>query len=55
MTTYAEKPTMTATNPMPTPKGKSFVKWITSTDHKTIGYLYLLTSFAWFLIGGVLA
>ena len=55
MTTYAEKPTMTATNAMPTPKGKSFVKWITSTDHKTIGYLYLLTSFAWFLIGGVLA
>ena len=55
MTTYAEKPTMTQTQPMPSPKGKSFVKWITSTDHKTIGYLYLLTSFAWFLIGGVLA
>ena len=55
MTTYAEKPTMTAGRPMPTPKGKTFVKWITSTDHKTIGYLYLLTSFAWFLIGGVLA
>ena len=55
MTTYAERPTVTANAPLPTPKGKSFVKWITSTDHKTIGYLYLMTSFAWFLIGGVLA
>ena len=36
-------------------KGRVFVKWITSTDHKTIGYLYLMTSFAWFLIAGILA
>jgi cytochrome c oxidase subunit 1 len=55
MTTYAQRPTVTANGSMPTPKGKSFVKWITSTDHKTIGYMYLMTSFAWFLIGGVLA
>ncbi|MEY4282554.1 MAG: hypothetical protein RL467_110, partial [Actinomycetota bacterium] len=55
MTTYAERPTVTASGPLPTAKGKSFVKWITSTDHKTIGYLYLMTSFAWFLVGGVLA
>src|SRR6185436_8708997 len=27
----------------------------TSTDHKTIGYLYLITSFVWFAIGGILA
>ena len=31
------------------------IKWITSTDHKTIGYLYLITSFVWFAIGGILA
>ncbi|WP_062079332.1 aa3-type cytochrome oxidase subunit I [Demequina globuliformis] len=31
------------------------VKWITSTDHKTIGYMYLITSFFFFIIGGVLA
>jgi cytochrome c oxidase subunit 1 len=31
------------------------VGWITSTDHKTIGYLYIATSFVFFLIGGVLA
>ena len=55
MTTYADRSTLTVPEPIPTTKGKSFVKWITSTDHKTIGYLYLMTSFAWFLIGGVLA
>jgi cytochrome c oxidase subunit I len=36
-------------------KGSIVVKWITTTDHKTIGYLYLITSFAYFLLGGVMA
>jgi cytochrome c oxidase subunit 1 len=36
-------------------KGNVIVSWITSTDHKTIGYLYLITSFIYFLIGGVMA
>lgn len=36
-------------------KGNIFVKWITSTDHKVIGYMYLITSFVYFLIGGVMA
>ncbi len=36
-------------------KGNTLVKWITSTDHKTIGYLYLGTSFVFFLIAGVMA
>ncbi|CAN5128832.1 cytochrome c oxidase subunit I [soil metagenome] len=36
-------------------KGNIFVKWITSTDHKTIGNLYLITSFFYFLLGGVMA
>ncbi len=35
--------------------GSMVVKWITSTDHKTIGYMYLITSFFFFIIGGVLA
>ncbi|MCB2413826.1 cytochrome c oxidase subunit I [Demequina sp. TTPB684] len=35
--------------------GSVVVRWITSTDHKVIGYMYLATSFAWFAIGGVLA
>jgi cytochrome c oxidase subunit 1 len=36
-------------------KGNIVIKWITTTDHKTIGYLYLITSFLYFLIGGVMA
>src|SRR3954466_153254 len=35
--------------------GRSIVKVLTSTDHKVIGNLYLCTSFAWFLVGGVMA
>ena len=35
--------------------GRTIVKWVTSTDHKTIGYLYLITSFVFFIIGGVMA
>ena len=36
-------------------KGQILVDWITTTDHKKIGYLYLITSFMYFLIGGVMA
>jgi cytochrome c oxidase subunit 1 len=36
-------------------KGRILVDWLTTTDHKKIGYLYLVTSFAYFLIGGVMA
>ncbi|ARP68676.1 cytochrome c oxidase subunit I [Streptomyces pluripotens] len=35
--------------------GNVVVKWLTTTDHKTIGTLYLTTSFAMFMIGGVMA
>ncbi|MDO4241491.1 MAG: cytochrome c oxidase subunit I, partial [Microbacteriaceae bacterium] len=31
------------------------VSWLTSTDHKTIGYMYLISSFVYFLIGGLMA
>ena len=36
-------------------KGNILVRWITSTDHKVIGYLYLITAFIYFCIGGVMA
>jgi cytochrome c oxidase subunit 1 len=35
--------------------GERVVAVITTTDHKTIGRLYLFTSFVFFIIGGVLA
>src|SRR5690554_179840 len=35
--------------------GRTVVKWITSTDHKTIGHLYLIASFIFFCIAGVMA
>ncbi len=36
-------------------KGNIVVRWITSTDHKTIGYMYLIASMMFFLLGGVMA
>ncbi|MGQ5668658.1 cytochrome ubiquinol oxidase subunit I, partial [Streptomyces sp. ECR2.10] len=36
-------------------RGLTAVRWLTTTDHKTIGTLYLVTAFAFFLIGGVMA
>ncbi|WP_125777360.1 cytochrome c oxidase subunit I [Antribacter gilvus] len=35
--------------------GRTIIKWVTSTDHKTIGYLYLISSFIFFAIGGLMA
>jgi len=58
MTTFATRPISDEAapqRPAPTSKGRLAVKLLTTTDHKTIGYLYLATSFAWFLIGGILA
>ncbi len=37
------------------PRGNVVVRWLTSTDHKVIAYLYLGTSFFFFLFGGLLA
>jgi cytochrome c oxidase subunit 1 len=53
--TQAPTQTRTVAPAKPTRKGNIIVKWITTTDHKTIGYLYLITSFIFFCIGGVLA
>jgi cytochrome c oxidase subunit 1 len=37
------------------PGGRVVVDWLTTTDHKKIGHLYLITSFGFFLAGGVMA
>ena len=50
--------TATATAPsrkVSQPKGRHLINWLTTTDHKKIGYLYLMTSFAYFVIGGIMA
>src|ERR1700730_10139249 len=36
-------------------RGSVVVSWLTTTDHKVIGYLYLITSFVFFLLAGVIA
>ncbi|MEU7900134.1 cytochrome c oxidase subunit I [Nonomuraea sp. NPDC049152] len=35
--------------------GTVIAAWLSTTDHKVIGYLYLITSFVFFLIAGVMA
>ncbi len=57
MTTLDDRPLTESATPRPRryTKGQAFVKWITSTDHKTIGYMYLITSFAFFGIAGLMA
>jgi len=48
-------PTIPGLEPSRQNFGRTVVKWITSTDHKTIGYLYLISSFVFFCIGGLMA
>src|SRR3954454_9490092 len=35
--------------------GSRVVRYITTTDHKVIGHLYLITSFVFFMIAGLMA
>ena len=35
--------------------GSVIVDWVTTTDHKKIGYLYLITATFWFLVAGLMA
>jgi cytochrome c oxidase subunit 1 len=53
-----DKPVPTSTQaPLrpPARKGNKVVGWMTSTDHKVIGNLYMVTSFAFFAIAGLMA
>jgi cytochrome c oxidase subunit 1 len=36
-------------------KGSVLASWLSSTDHKIIGYLYLITSFTFFMFAGIMA
>ncbi len=55
MTILSEPPKVEAGRGVTKPRGNVVVRWLTSTDHKVIAYLYLGTSFFFFLFGGVLA
>lgn len=60
MTTTAPRPNVSEvppglSNARVAKKGNLVVDWLTTTDHKKIGYLYLITSFIYFLVGGVMA
>ena len=37
------------------PRSAGIIDWLTTTDHKQIGLLYMGTAFAFFLVGGLLA
>ncbi|HEY6787908.1 MAG TPA: cytochrome c oxidase subunit I [Trebonia sp.] len=36
-------------------KGSVIAAWLSSTDHKIIGHMYLITSFVFFLLAGIMA
>jgi cytochrome c oxidase subunit 1 len=36
-------------------RGSALLEWLTTTDHKKIGVMYIVTAFVFFLFGGVLA
>ncbi|TQL94724.1 cytochrome c oxidase subunit 1 [Actinoallomurus bryophytorum] len=58
MTTTISHPSPGAAAPSARPrtsKGRILASWMSSTDHKVIGYMYLITSFVFFGIGGILA
>ncbi|GAA3742034.1 cytochrome c oxidase subunit 1 [Spinactinospora alkalitolerans] len=55
MTRTGPEASETSAAPTRTPKGTIAVNWLSSTDHKVIGYLYIITAFGFFLLGGILA
>ncbi|MCC9144438.1 MULTISPECIES: cytochrome c oxidase subunit I [unclassified Arthrobacter] len=54
---YTAEPdgTFVAPRVVPVSRGRIVVNWLTSTDHKTIGYMYLIASFVFFSLAGVMA
>ena len=61
MTILNERPTTSALGPEARKQvrrshlGRTAVKWLTSTDHKTIGYMYIIMSTIFFMAAGVMA
>ncbi|GAB3966138.1 cytochrome c oxidase subunit I [Actinoallomurus acanthiterrae] len=55
MVLLGRTPPAAAARSQPRTKGQQVVAWLTSTDHKVIGQLYLATSFGFFLAAGLMA
>ena len=56
--TLLDQPVEAVAAPAPVrkkPLGRKIANWLTSTDHKVIGNLYLVTSFTFFIIAGAMA
>jgi cytochrome c oxidase subunit 1 len=45
----------TALTPAAATYRSGLYEWLTTTDHKKIGILYLVNSFVFFVLGGILA
>ena len=57
MTLLEDRPTQSshANSEKENTMGRTIVKWMTSTDPKVIGNLYLITSFIFFIVAGAMA
>ncbi|WP_055489508.1 cytochrome c oxidase subunit I [Streptomyces sp. TP-A0356] len=56
MTELSQRPTAARRKTTPTSSlGRALLRWTTTTDHKVIGRLYMVTAFCFFLFAGLLA
>jgi cytochrome c oxidase subunit I len=55
VTTIEHPVTSAAGQPRKARRGSVLANWLSSTDHKIIGHLYLITSFGFFMIAGLMA
>jgi cytochrome c oxidase subunit 1 len=55
MTILEEQVAAPPPEPRRRPAAEGVIAWLTTTDHKRVGMLYILTAFGFFLVGGVLA
>ena len=55
MTAYEKQAQSGPVAARPYRKGSLLADWLSTTDHKVIGHLYLITSFGFFLAGGIMA
>ena len=56
MTAVAPRPVVTRPYPVQrAPRGAKFLQYLHTTDPKVLGVMYIATSFAWFMLGGLMA